>query len=115
MTTMNLSHVSVNQISESVSLIKAIIHHIKLDVTETNRSPFVGRALIGRGGTGSCPIEAASGRSSAAPGAGSGWSEAICKITLISVFIFNDGRGLIFCTFINMSLYFMNELFEFYF
>lgn len=54
-------------------------------------SPFAGRVLIGHGGTGSCPIAAASGRSSAAPGAGSGSSETICKIkvqTLVQTFLF---------------------------
>lgn len=44
-------------------------------VMRGQRSPFAGRVWIGRGGTGSCPIGAASGRSSAAPGADSGSSE----------------------------------------
>lgn len=43
-------------------------------------SPSAGRGWRGRDGTRSCPSEAASGRSSAAPGAGSGWSETICTI-----------------------------------
>lgn len=66
--------------------------------------------MIGRGGTGSCPIAAASGRSSAAPYAGSGWSETTCEIKFISVqtfilfllLIFKYKRDLIF--FIKISV-----------
>lgn len=47
--------------------------------------------MTGHGGTGSCPIGAASGRSSAAPGAGSGSSETTCSIkdNLVKTFTFD--------------------------
>ena len=46
-------------------------------VEELMDSPLAGRVWIGHGSIGSCPIEAASGRSSGAPGAGSGSSATI--------------------------------------